>query len=140
MALPPQDTIKPPPKKIGETTIKEAFKHYMVWGLFYLFIIEVISYFYWSDSRYKDFFYPLLNQIAFVVLLTNILTLHKRLNFCKFKKFSIVSLILYYIAGALAVVFKIEFFIENIHYVFLLLSFCLFVWSYTKCVPKNNKL
>jgi hypothetical protein len=143
MALPPKDTIKPPPpppKSMVQTTIKEAFKHYMIWGLLYLFIIEVISYFYWSDPQYKDFFYPLLTQIAFVVLLTNFLALHKRLNFCKFKKFSIVSMILYYVYAIFAMIFKIESFIENIHYSFVVLSFGLFVWSYTKCVNKNNRL
>jgi hypothetical protein len=143
MALPPKDTIKPPPpppKSMAQTTIKEAFKHYMIWGLLYLFIIEVVSYYYWDDAQYKDFFYPLLNNTAFIVVLTNILSLHKRLNFCKFKKLSIISMILYYIAGILAMVFKVEMFIENVHYFFVLLSFGLFVWSYTKCVVKNNKL
>lgn len=134
MALPPKETIKPKTKNILTTTVKEAFKHYMIWGLFYLFIIEIISYFLWDDVDYKDVFYPLLNQTAFVVLLINFLTFSKRLNFCKFKKFSIVSLILYYVYGITAMIFNFQSFIENVHYVFLLLSFSLFLWSYTKSI------
>jgi hypothetical protein len=134
MALPPKETIKPKTKNILTTTVKEAYKHYTVWALFYLFIVEIISYFLWDNVNYKDFFYPLLNQTAFVILLTNIFFWSKRLNFCKFKKFAIISLILYYLYGVFAMIFKFESFIENVHYVLLVLSFSLFLRSYTKSI------
>ena len=132
MALPPQDTIRPKRLILGETTIKETFKHYMIWGLVYLFIIEIISYFLWGNIDYKNFYYPLLNQLAFVILLINILTFNKRLNFCNFKKFSIVSLISYYLVGVMAMIFKLEIFIDYIQYFFLSLSFLLLMFSIKK--------
>lgn len=137
MALPPKETIKPKPKSILTTTIKETYKHYTVWALLYLFSIELISFFLWEVVNYTDFYYPLFNQCAFVILLANILFWSKRLNFCKFKKFAIISLILYYLYGVFAMIFNFEAFFNNIHYFFIILSFSLFFWSYTKSINKK---
>ena len=108
MARPPKDTITPPPppKKMAETTIKEAFKSYSIWGLAYLFIVEVISLILWDNINYKEFYYPLLNQIAILLILINIFTWRNRLNFCKFKKSGLIALIIYYLIEILSMIFK----------------------------------
>jgi hypothetical protein len=85
-ALPPKDTIKPkpqlrekalPPKptirpKSLFARMNEMVKSYGVWALSFLFLQEFISLFLWDNENYKEFYYPLLNQFALLILLLNI--------------------------------------------------------------------
>jgi len=128
MALPPQDTIKPPPKKMMETTIKEAFKKYNTWALVIIFGIEVLSYLLWDNETYKDFYYPLLNQITIGLLLLNVYGWRKRLNFCKYKSRSILLMVAYYFTGALAMIFKIEAFIMYVQLFFFIMALAFFIF------------
>jgi hypothetical protein len=135
MARPPKDTIRP--KKIIQTTIKEAFKSYSIWALAYLLIVEIISLLYWNDVNYKNFYYPLLNQIAILLLLINIFEWRKRLNFCKFKKSGLIAFIIYYILEILAMIFKWVWLIDFANVFFSIFAFLLFVFIYNYKSKQN---
>jgi hypothetical protein len=118
--------------------IKKIIIQYAIWAVAFLFIQEVISFWYWNDQDYKDFYYPILNQTGFTILLLNILLTNKM---CNFKRFGIVSMVVYYLLGIAAIVFKIEYFITSISYFFLVMSFLLFLISIKKinqCLKKTN--
>jgi hypothetical protein len=135
MARPPKDTIKP--KTILQTTIKEAFKSYSIWALAYLLIVEIISLLYWNDVNYKNFYYPLLNQIAILLLLINIFVWRKRLNFCKFKKSGLIAFIIYYIVEILAMIFKWVWLFDFANVFFSIFAFLLFVFIYNYKSKQN---
>lgn len=128
-ALPPKDTIKP---KSLLKKINEMVKGYGVWAVAFLFLQELVSLFFWDDENYKNFYYPILNQFALLILLLNIFVWKNKLNFCVFKKYGIIALILYYLCGILAMIFKIEIYINYISYYLLGISIVLMIFSIKK--------
>lgn len=119
--------------------IKKIIIQYSIWAVAFLFLQEVVSFFYWNAKDYKEFHYPILNQLGFIILLFNILFTNKM---CNYKRFGIISMVVYYLLGIVAIVFKIEYFITNVSYFFLFMSFLLFIISIKKiqeCLYNTKK-
>lgn len=129
MALPPKELIDKKKReiKIDNYSIEPIKKNYAIWGIAYLFIVECLSFLLWDNPNYKDYWYYILNQLGYVVLLINILCWYDRLRFCNYKIFGLLSLIIYYILGIIAVVFEIRAFINYIQMFFLICSSFLFL-------------
>lgn len=135
MALPPKNVITPPPPPPpngGKIRKLEYVKAYSIWAVAFLFAIELSSFFLWDSDDYQNFYYPILNQLAFIVLLFNIYAWRKKLYFCKFKEFSIFCLIAYYLSGIIAIIFHLDIFIQYIQYFFLTASALLFIFSWKR--------
>ncbi len=130
-ALPPKSTIirkALPPKS---TILKSIEKSYSIWALLFLFLAELVSYMFWDHPKYDLSIYAILNNLGFSLLLLNVWTWRKRLNFCKFKSFGILALIGYYVWGIFAVVMKLESFLNFVP-IFLLFLSCATIFKIWK--------
>jgi hypothetical protein len=131
MARPPKETIKP--LENGRYFVIETTKKKIsIWGLAFLFLTELTSFFLWENENYKDFYYPLLNQIAILILLINILVWKNILNFCNFKKTGLILLILYYFFEIFAMIFKLEIIFDLAKWFFLPAGSILLIYTFFK--------
>ena len=75
-------------------------------SLFYLLAIEVISLFIRNVKNYACYWYPLMTQIGFFLVVFTFLMYRERLRFCLRKKLAVAFLSLYYLFGVIALVFQ----------------------------------
>jgi hypothetical protein len=130
MPLPPKDVIRKKQLFQTEKVLKSSKKFYTIFGIVFLLLIEFLSYYLWDNYDYTTFWYYILNQLGYAILLSNFLVNYQRLRFCNFKIYGIIFLILYYLLGVLAIVTNSETFIDNIKAFFIISSTVLIAFSF----------
>jgi hypothetical protein len=113
-----------------ENVLKSSKNFYTIFGLVFLLLIEFLSYYLWDNYDYTTYWYYILNQLGYVILLSNLLINYERLRFCNFKIYGIIFLILYYLLGILAIATNSETFIDNIKLFFIISSTVLIGFSF----------
>ena len=144
--VPPKESTRPKPKSrvanesddLNQKTKINFFEKlkntYSKWSYSYFFLICIISLFVVNRKNYLEEIFPILCYIGFIVLFINHLIWSKRLNFCRFKIFSTISLILYFIASIVSVIYNYETIYEIAKWFFIGMAFVLFLF-----MLKNNK-
>lgn len=129
MALPPKEVIRPK-TKIITNFISKPKNLLSIFGVVFLLFTESISYLFWDNKNYSTYWYYILNNLGFAILLANYLVNYERLRFCNLKIFGIMILILYYLLGIFAILFNLVSFIDNIKFFFLISSSILLAFSF----------
>ena len=122
--VPPVESTKPKPK-----FLQKIYKVYGKWSYAYFFLICVVSLFLLNQPNYLTEIFPVLVYFGFIVLFINHLVWSNRLRFCKFKKWSTVALILYFITCILAVILKLDVYLY-LGYFFAAAGFILFLFTF----------
>lgn len=106
-----QDNIVPPRESTKMSYLQKSVKavrEYGIYSYLYFFIISVMSLFLLDNENYLKEIFPVSCYIGFVILLLTHLSWSNKLNFCKYKKLSTVSLILYFLSCIMAVIFNLD--------------------------------
>jgi len=120
-------------RKMTET-LKENKKTFLIYSIFYLFIIELISYPLNSLKNYACYWYPLLSNTGLFLLLFSIYLWNDKLRFCFRKNLAILFLSMYYLFGSLSILFKVSdnFYTNFTLSILLLISVLTFILSIFK--------
>lgn len=85
--------------------LKDNKKSFLIYSLFYLLLIEVASYFIRDVKNYACYWYPLLTQIGYFLVVFSIFLWNERLHFCFRKNIAVLFLSLYYFFGSVSLIF-----------------------------------
>lgn len=88
--------------------LKIQKKPFLLYSIFYLLVIELLSFMIRDWKNYACFWYPLLTQIGYAVLLFSIFLWGERLHFCVRKNITVVGLFLYYFTGSVSLIFGVS--------------------------------
>lgn len=78
----------------------------IIYSIFYVLLIENISFFIRYLPNYACIWYPLLTQISFFFLFLSIFLWYDRLRFCFLKQLATLFLTVYYLFGAISLIFQ----------------------------------
>ena len=121
-------------KRLAKTLIGENEKvNYNVakFSILYLFIIEIVSMKLMYLPKYLFFWYPLLTQFGYALLIYTLFTFKNKLGFCIFKKAGLLLFIAYYLIGFFGIIFELgdNNYYQIISFVFLLMSILTLIYS-----------
>jgi hypothetical protein len=125
--------------KEAKQVVKITRLHYLKYAIFYLLGIEFLSVFINGKSiAYAPLWYPLLTNFAFSLLLINYLSFEGlKVTICQRKKAAINTLIVYYVFGALCLIFQSNFYNYISFVKYILLGTCFFILLLS--IFKNQK-
>ena len=142
MALLPGGSLPPKGAKMGKIHeggrdiyfIKDRIKVYFIYWIVAVLLIEMASVvLYYTQPNYDLFWFPLLTNLQFLVLLVAFLTHGKVLNFCKDKMWALRAFCGYYLFGTISIIFQLNSQIYvNISQGILLLVFVMFLVNLIK--------
>jgi hypothetical protein len=100
-------------------------------SILYLFIIELLSMKLMYLPKYLFFWYPLLTQFGYALLIYTLFTFGKKLGFCRFKKAGLLLFLAYYLIGFFGIIFELgdKNYYQIISFVFLGMSFLNLIYS-----------
>jgi len=104
----------------ANTYLKEKKKEFLIYSVFYLLGIEILSMFIRYEKNYACFWYPLLTQVGFFLLVFSFYLWNEKLRFCLRKNIALLSLSSYYLIGIIALLFN---FSDNFYYTITSYSF-----------------
>lgn len=109
-------------------------KSFLIYSLFCLLLIEVVSIFIRYNENYVQYWYPLLTQIGFFLLVFSLFLWRERLHFCYRKNVAVFVLALYYLFGAFSIVAQVsdKAYTSIISYSLLGLCGLIFILSFIK--------
>lgn len=94
-------------KKVKEVLIENK-KPFLVYSIFYLLIIEVVSYYLADRKNYACYWYPLLTNTGFFLIVFSIFLWNDRLRFCLRKNLAVLFLSIYYLFGSVAIICNVS--------------------------------
>lgn len=83
-------------------------KSFLIYSIFFLLAVEVFSIFIRYSENYTTYWYPLLTQLGFFLLVFSLFLWRERLHFCYRKNMAVFVLALYYLFGVISIVFQIS--------------------------------
>jgi hypothetical protein len=121
-------------KRVAQTLKGENEKvNYNVakFSILYLFIIEILSMKLMYLPKYLLFWYPLLTQFGYALLIYTLFTFSKKLGFCRFKKTGLLLFFAYYLIGCFGIIFELgdKNYYQIISFVFLGMSILTLIYS-----------
>lgn len=107
--------------------LKEKKKEFLIYSIFYLLGIEILSMFIRYEKNYVCFWYPLLTQSGYFLLVFSFYLWNEKLRFCLRKNIALLSLSFYYLLGVIALLFNFSdsFYYTITSYLFLGISIVL---------------
>lgn len=104
--------------------LKQNKKPFIVYSIFYLLGIEVLSYFIRNLSNYACYWYPLLTQTGYLLIIFSVFLWSERLHFCFRKNIAVLLLSIYYLFGVISILFQFSnlFYAEVISFILLICS------------------
>lgn len=94
-------------KKVKEVLEKNK-KPFLVYSIFYLLLIEIVSYFLCEIQNYACYWYPLLTNTGFFLIVLSIYLWNDKLRFCFRKNLAFLFLSLYYLFGSIAIILNVS--------------------------------
>jgi len=100
-------------------------------SILYLFIIEIVSMKLMYLPKYLFFWYPILTQLGYALLIYTLFTFSKKLGFCRFKKAGLLLFFAYYLIGVFGIIFELgdKNYYQIISFVFLGMAFLNLIYS-----------
>lgn len=105
MAAIPTCGLKCRTKKMYEY-LKVNKRQIIIYSIFYILGIECVSYFIRSNANYACYWYPLLTQIGYCLILFSLFLWHDKLRFCFRKQLATLFLTAYYLFGCISLIFQ----------------------------------
>lgn len=134
MAAVPPRSLTGFSKRLAKTLTGENEKvnyNLAKFSILYLFIIEIVSMKLMYLSKYLIFWYPLLTQLGYALLIYTLFTFSKKLGFCRFKKAGLLLFFGYYLIGFFGIIFELgdKNYYQIITLVLLVMAFLNLIYS-----------
>lgn len=88
--------------------VNDNKKPFLIYSIFYLLIIEIVSLFLANNENYACYWFPLLTNTGFFLLTFSICLWNEKLHFCQRKKQATKFLASYYLFGTVAILLNIS--------------------------------
>lgn len=132
MPILPKETL--PKKKMSKSNIvnsKFVIDGIRVISIFLILFIELLSFILRENESYFSFYYPMLNQLGFFILVFALSFDDRIIKLCPRRKIAIRSLSMYYLFSFFAIIFQISNLVYTLIVVYglIIVSFVLLLLS-----------